>query len=452
VNSESHSESKPRAVLIPCVSKPITGEIRVPGSKSLTNRAVLCAAMAQGQSVLDGVLESEDTIVMIDAWRKLGLRIDWDRDRCQAVIAGCGGQPPIHQANLFVANSGTSIRFLTAALAATHGEYVLDGVPRMRQRPIGDLIRGLGHWGADLSSENFTNADCPPVKLRAKGLRGGRSSVRGDVSSQFLSGMLMAAPYCQSPVKLSVLGELVSKPYVDMTLAVMRSFGVDFKATAMSNGDSLSYQIDAPQKYRGTRYRIEPDASAASYFWAAAAITGGRVRVLGLGPDALQGDVGFVKVLQKMGSQVTSGVDQNGESWIEVSDRASHGVDINMSDISDTVQTLAAVALFADSPTRVRGVAHNRYKETDRIGDLITEIRRLGAEAQEHEDGLTIFPKPLHRCEIQTYRDHRMAMSFALVAMMVPGCLVLDPRCTEKTYPKYFEDLGRMIGHAAEYL
>ncbi|MFN9627906.1 MAG: 3-phosphoshikimate 1-carboxyvinyltransferase, partial [Planctomycetota bacterium] len=292
MNSESHSESKPRAVLIPCVSKPITGEIRVPGSKSLTNRAVLCAAMAQGQTVLDGVLESEDTIVMIDAWRKLGLRIDWDRDRCQAVIAGCGGQPPIHQANLFVANSGTSIRFLTAALAATHGEYVLDGVPRMRQRPIGDLIRGLGHWGADLSSENFTNADCPPVKLRAKGLRGGRSSVRGDVSSQFLSGMLMAAPYCQSPVKLSVLGELVSKPYVDMTLAVMRSFGVDFKATAMSNGDSLSYQIDAPQKYRGTRYRIEPDASAASYFWAAAAITGGRVRVLGLGPDALQGDVG----------------------------------------------------------------------------------------------------------------------------------------------------------------
>jgi len=452
VNSESHSESRPRAVSIPCVSKPITGEIRVPGSKSLTNRAVLCAAMAQGRSVLDGVLESEDTIVMIDAWRKLGLRIDWDRDRCQAVIEGCGGQPPIDRGDLFVANSGTSIRFLTAALAATHGEYILDGVPRMRERPIGDLIHGLRHLGADLSSENVTNADCPPVRLRAKGLRGGRSSVRGDVSSQFLSGMLMAAPYCQTPVELSVLGNLVSKPYVDMTLAVMRSFGVDAKTTSIAGATPLNYQIDAPRKYQGTQYRIEPDASAASYFWAAAAITGGRVRVLGLGPDALQGDVGFVKVLEQMGSQVTSGVDQNGESWIEVSDRASHGVDINMSDISDTVQTLAAVALFADSPTRVRGVAHNRHKETDRIGDLITEIRRLGAEAQEHEDGLTIFPKPLHPCEIHTYRDHRMAMSLALVAMMVPGCLVLDPRCTEKTYPKYFEDLGRMIGHAAEYL
>lgn len=452
MNSESHSESRPRAVSIPCVSKPITGEIRVPGSKSLTNRAVLCAAMAQGRSVLDGVLESEDTIVMIDAWRKLGLRIDWDRDRCQAVIEGCGGQPPIDRGDLFVANSGTSIRFLTAALAATHGEYILDGVPRMRERPIGDLIHGLRHLGADLSSENVTNADCPPVRLRAKGLQGGRSSVRGDVSSQFLSGMLMAAPYCQTPVELSVLGNLVSKPYVDMTLAVMRSFGVDAKTTSIAGATPLNYQIDAPRKYQGTQYRIEPDASAASYFWAAAAITGGRVRVLGLGPDALQGDVGFVKVLEQMGSQVTSGVDQNGESWIEVSDRASHGVDINMSDISDTVQTLAAVALFADSPTRVRGVAHNRHKETDRIGDLITEIRRLGAEAQEHEDGLTIFPKPLHPCEIHTYRDHRMAMSLALVAMMVPGCLVLDPRCTEKTYPKYFEDLGRMIGHAAEYL
>jgi len=408
--------------------------------------------MAQGRSVLSGVLESEDTIVMIDAWRKLGLRIDWDRDRCEAVIEGCGGQPPIDKGDLFIANSGTSIRFLTAALAATRGEYILDGVPRMRQRPIGDLLRGLGHWGADLESKNSDNTDCPPVLLRANGLQGGRSSVRGDVSSQFLSGMLMAAPYCKTSVELSVLGDLVSKPYVDMTLAVMRDFGVQVKTTAADQTSSLTYQIDAPQNYMGTPYRIEPDASAASYFWAAAAITGGQVRVEGLGLDALQGDVGFVKVLERMGSKVATGTDPNGESWIEVSGRASHGIDVNMSDISDTVQTLAAVALFADAPTRVRGVAHNRHKETDRIGDLITEIRRLGAEAQEHEDGLTIYPKPLQACEIQTYRDHRMAMSFALVAMMVPGCLVLDPRCTEKTYPKYFEDLGRMIGHAAEYL
>jgi 3-phosphoshikimate 1-carboxyvinyltransferase len=261
--------------------------------------------------------------------------------------------------------------------------------------------------------------------------------------------MLMAAPYCQGNVQIAVEGELVSKPYVDMTLSVMRDFGVPSTTIGESH---LRYCIDAPSAYRACQYSIEPDASAASYFWAAAAITGGKVRVEGLGPDALQGDVGFVKVLEQMGSQVTAGCSHHGEPWIEVSGRAQLGIDINMSDISDTVQTLAAVALFANSPTRVRGVAHNRHKETDRIGDLITEIRRLGGEAQEHEDGLTIYPRQLRGCEIETYRDHRMAMSFSLVAMMIPGCLVLDPRCTEKTYPKYFEDLGRMIGKTPEYL
>jgi 3-phosphoshikimate 1-carboxyvinyltransferase len=212
------------------------------------------------------------------------------------------------------------------------------------------------------------------------------------------------------------------------------------------------YRIASGQKYQGIRYTIEPDASAASYFWASAAITGGRVRVEGLGSEALQGDVAFVKVLEQMGCEVVFGQESNGEGWIEVSGRASRGLDIDMSDISDTVQTLAAVALFAEGPTRVRGVAHNRHKETDRIGDLVQEIRRLGAEAQEHDDGLTIYPRELRGCEIQTYRDHRMAMSFALVAMKVADCLVLDPRCTEKTYPRYFEDLGRMIGSPPKYL
>jgi 3-phosphoshikimate 1-carboxyvinyltransferase len=261
--------------------------------------------------------------------------------------------------------------------------------------------------------------------------------------------MLMAAPYCRQDVQIAVEGQLVSKPYVDMTLSVMKDFGVSCTTTG---GSQVQYCIDAPTSYRACHYSIEPDASAASYFWAAAAITGGRVRVEGLGLDALQGDVGFVKVLEQMGSQVATGCNQDGEPWIEVSGRAQRGIDISMSDISDTVQTLAAVALFANSPTRVRGVAHNRHKETDRIGDLITEIRRLGGEAQEHEDGLTIYPRKLRGCEIETYRDHRMAMSFSLVAMMIPGCLVLDPRCTEKTYPNYFEDLGRMIGRPPEYL
>lgn len=456
MSSTTSHESKPRAVRVPAVDQPIVGTIRVPGSKSLTNRAVICAAMAQGRSLLSGVLESEDTVVMVDAWRQLGLRIDWDRDRCELVVDGCGGQPPIDRGDLFIANSGTSIRFLTAALASTQGRYLLDGVPRMRERPIGDLIRGLRSWGADIESQNPSNPECPPVLLRAAGLAGGPSKVRGDVSSQFLSGMLMAAPYCKQPVELSVEGELVSKPYVDMTIEVMRSFGVEVQGAsslAQPNSEApLSYRIAAPQRYRGTRYAIEPDASAASYFWAAAALTGGRVRVEGLGFDALQGDVGFVRALEQMGAQVITGTTDQGHPWIEVSGRADNGIDINMADISDTVQTLAAVAMFAKSPTRVRGVAHNRHKETDRIGDLIAEIRRLGGEAQEHEDGLTIYPKELRGCEIHTYRDHRMAMSFSLVAMMIPDCLLLDPRCTEKTYPNYFEDLGRMIGSPPNYL
>jgi 3-phosphoshikimate 1-carboxyvinyltransferase len=262
----------------------------------------------------------------------------------------------------------------------------------------------------------------------------------------------MAAPYCQEDVHLAVEGTLVSKPYVDMTLAVMERFGVKVSRQLGRQGAEHVYHIASGQSYQGTQYAIEPDASAASYFWAAAAITGGCVRVEGLGLDALQGDVAFVKVLEKMGSKVVFGQESNGETWIEVSGRASHSLDIDMSDISDTVQTLAAVALFAQGPTRVRGVAHNRHKETDRIGDLVQEIRRLGAEAQEHDDGLTIYPGELRGCEIQTYRDHRMAMSFALVAMKVPDCLVLDPQCTEKTYPKYFEDLGRMIGRTPKYL
>lgn len=433
---------KPIGVRLPQVRGPIVGSIRVPGSKSITNRALVCAALAKGKSTLHGVLESEDTTVMVEAWRQLGLRVDWDRSTCTVTIDGCAGQPPQPEGTLFIANSGTSIRFLTAALAATHGKYTLDGIERMRERPIGDLIRGLKSWGADISSINHQNPECPPVQLNAKGLRGGLARVRGDVSSQFLSGMLMAAPYCSSDVIIEVQGELVSKPYVDMTLSVMQAFGVS--PTSRERGQ---YQFSAPACYVATNYSIEPDASAASYFLAAAAITGGKVRVEGIGLDALQGDVCFANVLEAMGCELKSDRD-----WIEISGRASRGIDINMADISDTVQTLAAVALFAEGPTRVRGVAHNRHKETDRIGDLIKEIRRLGAQAHEHDDGLTIVPGKLQACELQTYRDHRMAMSFALVAMKVPGCVVLDPRCTEKTYPQFFEDLGKMTGLVPEYI
>ena len=442
------SDVCPYAVSFQPAREPLHGRITVPGSKSITNRALICAAMAGGTSHLTGVLDSEDTRVMVAAWIALGLAVDWAKTAKSINITGCNGQPrpfgEVHK--LHIANSGTSIRFLTAALAATHGHgpYHLDGVPRMRERPIGDLIDGLRELGANVFSLNQEHPNCPPVCVVANGLQGGDCTVAGDVSSQFLSGMMMASPYAATPVVIRVKGELVSKPYVDMTVAVMKSFGVDLRVNQGSRG--LEYAVDSPLAYVGCDYAIEPDASAASYFLGAAAITGGSMRIDGLSFNALQGDVQFATVLEKMGCSVSSGVD-----FIGVAGRASRGIDIDMNAISDTVQTLAAVALFADGPTRVRGVAHNRHKETDRIGDLACELRRLGAAVDEHDDGLTIHPKPLVGVDLQTYRDHRMAMSLSLVGLKVPGVRILDPKCTEKTYPEFFEDMGSVLGQKPKY-
>jgi len=433
------SSQSTRVCFVPCPS--VDGSIRPPGSKSITNRAMICAALAVGESRLSGVLDSEDTQVMVQAWKQLGLNIDWDRDRNELRIEGCGGVLPNGKSDIFVANSGTTIRFLVAALAACHGEFTFDGVARMRERPIEDLLLGLQQLGADVKSIHPTNTNCPPVRLIANGLNGGEANVAGNVSSQFLSGLMMAAPYARTPVKLTVEGELVSKPYVEMTASVMRSFGCTVEQTKVGG-----YQIEAPRRYSGCGYAIEPDASAASYFFAAAAITGGRARVENLSKDALQGDVGFVEVLKKMGSNVAYGA-----NWIEVQGRASHGIDIDMNAVSDTVQTLAAVALFAQGPTRIRGVAHNRHKETDRISDLATELRKLGAIVEEFKDGLEITPAALRSATLETYHDHRMAMSLSLVGLRIPDVWILNPRCTEKTYPKYFEEMGRFIGQSAIY-
>lgn len=435
---------RPASVSFDPVISAVTGSIRVPGSKSITNRAILCAAMASGRSLLTGVLDSEDTTVMVEAWKTLGLDVTWDKVKCTLEIEGCQGQPKKPFGDLHIANSGTTIRFLTAALAATHGKYTLDGVPRMRERPIGDLIDGLKRLGADVQSTNSKNPNCPPVQIIAKGLQGGVTEVAGDVSSQFLSGLMMAAPYAASAVCIRVVGELVSKPYVDMTSQVMRSFGISIEASAYENGHQ--YQVRAPQCYAACQYDIEPDASAASYFLAAAAITQGTVRVEGLGLNALQGDVHFAKVLETMGCSLKTGPD-----FLEITGSALHGIDVDMNSISDTVQTLAAVAVFAKGPTRVRGVAHNRHKETDRIADLATELRRVGAMVEEHEDGLTIIPGQLQAADLHTYRDHRMAMSLSLIGLRLPGTRILDPRCTEKTYPHFFEDMGILIGQTPAY-
>ncbi|MFN7894275.1 MAG: 3-phosphoshikimate 1-carboxyvinyltransferase [Pirellula sp.] len=437
----TRSSHKPIAVSISPVVGPVSGTVRVPGSKSITNRAIICAAMARGESVLSGVLDSEDTRVMVDAWRTLGLEIEWDLSLETLRIVGCAGQPPQANGDLNIANSGTSIRFLTAALSATRGAYRLDGVPRMRERPIADLLEGLRALGANVQSENAERPDCPPVRINANGLHGGVAKVAGNVSSQFLSGMMMASPYADSPIEIEVVGELVSKPYVSMTAMVMKSFGLVVESISDSK-----YRIAAPECYRGCSYAIEPDASAATYFWAAAAITEGRVRVEGLDFEAMQGDVGFVRVLEKMGCEVS-----HARGFIEVAGRPMHGVDVDMNAVSDTVQSLAPVALFARGPTRIRGVAHNRHKETDRIGDLATELRKVGAKVDEHEDGLTIHPLTLKSATLDTYHDHRMAMSLALIGLKVPGIRILDPQCTTKTFPKYFDVLGELIQQSPRY-
>ncbi len=439
----------PSMVTLSPVHAPVNGNVRVPGSKSLTNRALICAAMAQGASVLSGVLESEDTEVMVHAWQALGVSLTWDKVGERVEVVGCGGVPAKPEADLFVANSGTSIRFLTAALSTTHGTYLLDGVPRMRERPIGDLLSGLSVLGANVVSTNSFRSDCPPVMIKGCGIHGGKTVVAGDVSSQFLSGLLMAAPYASSDVQVEVQGELVSRPYVDMTISVMRDFGVN-----VEERDRV-FTIPAPTVYRGRPYRIEPDASAASYFFGIAALTGGVIRVEGLDFSSLQGDVYLANVLERMGCRVKSG-----EGYIELTGGELRGIDVDMNSISDTVQTLAPVALFAKGPTRVRGVAHNRHKETDRISDLACELRKLGARVDEHHDGLTIYPiedmdKLLdHSREsifIDTYRDHRMAMGMGMLSLVVPNLFIKDPRCTTKTFPRYFEVLAELAGQAPQY-
>jgi len=413
---------------------PLDASIRPPGSKSITNRALVCAGLAEGDSTLSGALASEDTQVMIDSLRLLGVPVEHDPATATLGVCGCCGRPPAAGANLFVANSGTTVRFLTAMVTLGRGRFRLDGSPRMRERPILDLLDALRQLGADAVDELASG--CPPVMVDAAGLPGGKAVVAGSISSQYLSGLLMAAPCAQQAVELHVEGELVSKPYIEMTLAVMKAFGVEVTVESLSR-----FEIPSGQTYRARQYEIEPDASAASYFLAAAAITQGRVTVEGLSRRSLQGDVAFADCLERMGC----GVEYAGDR-ITVTGRRLHGIKVDMNAISDTVQTLAAVALLADGVTTISNVAHIRHKETDRIGSLATELRKLGAEVDRRDDGLKITPGKLHGAEIDTYNDHRMAMSMALVGLAVPGVVIRDPGCTEKTYPEFFGALAGLSG------
>jgi 3-phosphoshikimate 1-carboxyvinyltransferase len=418
----------------PWTGRPPKARVRVPGSKSLTNRALIVAALADGSSTLTGALDSDDTRVMVDALGRLGIAVAHDPAAATIGVSGCGGAIPARQAELFVANSGTSLRFLTALVALGQGTYRLDGTPRMRQRPVADLLQALAGLGADARSELGTG--CPPVTVQASGLDGGYAFVKGDVSSQFLSGLLMALPYARERTTVEVEGTLVSRPYVAMTLAVMQAFGVRVENRKFRRFDVW------PAHYTGRVYPIEPDASAASYFLAAAAITGGTVTALGLGTASLQGDLAFVDVLEHMGCTVVRDRDAT-----TVTGGPLRGVNVDMNAISDTVMTQAVVALFATGITRIRNVGHIRHKETDRLAALATELRKLGATVDEQEDGLIIVPpEKLQPARIATYDDHRMAMAFALAGLKAEGITILDPGCVAKTYPGFWEDLAHLRG------
>ena len=419
----------PKSIEIQPAPQPIHATVRPPGSKSITNRALVCAALAKGTSTLRGALVSEDTHVMIEGLRALGIEVDVRDEGETLVVEGCGGKPPANSAEIFVENSGTTIRFLTALVTLADGSFTLDGIPRMRERPIGDLAAALEQLGAKVTCTG--NNQCPPVQIQANGLRGGTTRIHGNISSQYLSALLMAAPCASETVTIEVEGTLVSVPYVSMTQAVMQSFGVETKSAK----DFSSLKVPH-STYQAAEYAIEPDASAASYFWAAAAVTGGEVTVTGLSRDSLQGDVRFVDCLGQMGCEVRYEADS-----VTVKGRKLHGIDVDMNAISDTVQTLSVVALFAEGTTKIRNVPHIRHKETDRIAAVATELRKLGAEVVEHADGLEITPGAFSPAAIDTYNDHRMAMSFAIAGLVHKGVEINDPGCTAKTYPRFFEDL-----------
>ncbi len=419
------------------ISHPLHASVRLPGSKSLTNRALLVAALAEGTTCLTNALFSDDSRYFAEALQKLGFDVRLDPERAEMVVTGLGGHIPAQKAELFIGNAGTAARFLTAFLSLGRGEYILDGDERMRQRPIGDLVAALEQLGVSvvnsrLPAENRA-AICPPVKILASGLLGGRAEIAGNISSQFLSGLLMVAPYAHNPVELVVTTELNSRPYVDMTLGVMSDFGVEVDCQGYERF-TISPAIYSPKE----TYPIEPDASAASYFFAAPTILGGSVRVEGLTRRSKQGDMAFLDVLQQVGCVVEEGAD-----YINVTGPASlRGVDVDMRDISDTAQTLAAIAPFAATPTRIRGIGFIRAKETDRIGAMCAELSRLGVEVEEDPDGLTIQPcASMRPACVRTYNDHRMAMAFALIGLRLPGLSVENPGCVSKTFPDYFEVL-----------
>ncbi|MGX8883253.1 3-phosphoshikimate 1-carboxyvinyltransferase [Methylovorus sp. SPW-M1] len=419
------------------------GDIVLPGSKSISNRCLLLAALADGVTDIRDLLDSDDTARMLEALQTLGVEMkqlaahDWR-------ITGCRGQWPVRKADLFLGNAGTAFRPLTAALAFSQGEYRLSGVPRMHERPIGDLVDALRQAGADIQYEG--NAGFPPLQIRPARIAGQHTlQIRGNVSSQFLTALLMALPLLNEQTRIEVVGELISKPYIEITLNLMAKFGVKVEREGWQ-----AFTVPAASQYSSPgELFVEGDASSASYFLAAGAIAGGPVKVHGIGLDSIQGDVRFVDALREMGAVI-----EHGDNWISASAPASgklKALDMDCNHIPDAAMTLATAALFADGTTRLRNIASWRVKETDRLHAMATELRKVGATVEEGQDYICITPPAslTPNATIDTYDDHRMAMCFSLVALGQTPVTINDPGCVAKTFPDYFERFAGIKGAGA---
>ncbi|MDP2713331.1 3-phosphoshikimate 1-carboxyvinyltransferase [Rheinheimera sp.] len=407
----------------------VTGEVHLPGSKSISNRVLLLAALAEGTTQITNLLDSDDIKHMLNALTALGISYKLSDCRSKCEVHGMGGlfNHP-HALTMFLGNAGTAMRPLTAALAASNVDVTLTGEPRMYERPIGHLVNALRQWQADiryLGSEDF-----PPLQIKGKPLQGGQMQIDGSISSQFLTAVLMVAPLLNGDSEIAIIGELVSKPYIDITLALMQRFGV-----SVQNHDYKRFSIKGNQLYRSPgQWLVEGDASSASYFLAAAAIKGGSIKVTGIGKHAVQGDIHFADALEAMGADV-----EWGDDYIMVTRNQLNGIDRDYNAIPDAAMTIATTALFAKGPTVIRNVYNWRVKETDRLAAMATELRKVGAEVEEGHDYIKVTPPAtLKHASIATYNDHRMAMCFSLVALSDTAVTIEDPDCTAKTFPTYF--------------
>ncbi|WP_100753179.1 3-phosphoshikimate 1-carboxyvinyltransferase [Vibrio salilacus] len=411
----------------------VNGEVNLPGSKSVSNRALLLAALANGTTRLTNLLDSDDIRHMLNALTQLGVSYTLSQDKTVCEVEGLGKPFTSPQAlELFLGNAGTAMRPLAAALCLSDGEFVLTGEPRMKERPIGHLVTALRQAGAKI--DYLENENYPPLKIYGTGLQGGTVEIDGSISSQFLTAFLMSAPLAQDDITIKISGDLVSKPYIDITLHIMQQFGVE-----VENDNYQQFVIRKGQSYVAPgEFLVEGDASSASYFLAAAAIKGGEIKVTGIGKKSIQGDIQFADALEKMGAEI-----EWGDDYVISRVGALNAVDMDFNHIPDAAMTIATTALFAKGTTAIRNVYNWRVKETDRLAAMATELRKVGAEVEEGEDYIIIIPpQQLIHAAIDTYDDHRMAMCFSLVALSDTPVTINDPKCTSKTFPDYFDKLA----------